>query len=251
MIDSHAHILKEFYESVPKVIRRDRDKGIIAIINCADDIETSKEVISYAKKYSNFMFACVGIHPENDWQFTTKNMIELEKLVKSKYAIAVGEIGLDYHYPTANKEKQKELFEYQLKLAEFHRKPVVVHIRDAMQDAYDILCKYNVKGVIHCFNGSYEMAKKFIDRGFVLGIGGVLTFKNSNLHKLVSKLELTDILLETDSPFLTPEPLRGTRNTPVNVRYVAEQISIIKNVRFTDVTTQTAMNAARVFDLRI
>ena len=174
-------------------------------------------------------------------------------VVSSSRIVAIGEIGLDYYWRKDNKEKQRDLFQKQLDLAVKHQMPVVIHCRDAIQELYDILSQYKgkVKGVIHCFSGSYEMARAFIELGFVLGIGGVLTFKNSKLYQVVEKLPLSSIVLETDSPYLTPEPHRGEMNESKYIPLVAEKIAQIKGISLSEVEKITTDNAKRVFDLPI
>lgn len=250
MIDSHAHILREYYDNVDTVIRDVKQKGIIAIVNCGDSIDTSKEVVDYSKKYFNFVYASVGIHPQNVDEFSEKNMIIIEKMVKIDSVKAIGEIGLDYHYSNCDKEAQKEMFIRHLELAEKYHKPVIIHSRDAIQDTYDIIKDYDVRGVIHCYSGSLEMAQLFLKKGFFIGVGGILTFKNANnLLKVIEKIDLNNLLLETDSPFLSPEPVRGQKNIPINVLYVAQKIAEIKNITLSDVVKQTTYNALRLFDL--
>ena len=166
--------------------------------------------------------------------------------------VAIGEIGLDYYWINDNKDKQKEIFEYQLKLANKYNKPVVVHSREAIQDTYDILRKYNLRGSIHCFSSSLEMAKEFIKLGYKIGIGGTLTFKNSKkLQEIVKEIDLNHVLIETDSPYLSPEPFRGKKNKPINVYYVASKIAELKNIDINEVLFITNRNAIEIFDLNI
>ena len=213
--------------------------------------EPRKEVSKYASEFYNLVYAAVGIHPQNDDEFNEKNMIILENLIKRKGVVAIGEIGLDYHFPNTDKERQIKLFRRQLSLAEKYNLPVIVHSRDAIQDTYDILKEYQVKGVIHCFSGSLEMAKLFIRLGFYLGIGGAVTFNNSlNLVDVVKNIRLECLLLETDSPFMSPVPLRGSKNVPWNVSYVAEKIADIKEMYSIDVVRTTTNNAITLFDLK-
>lgn len=248
MIDSHAHIISEFYNNIDEIIKTIKDKGIIDVINCGDGINTSKEVIEINKKY-DILKPAVGIHPEN---ISDSNKIDkLEELIKNNKIYAVGEIGLDYYWNKENKDDQKDLFIKQLDLAIKYNLPVIIHTRDSIQDCYDILKNRNNRGVIHCFTGSIEMAKLFIKKGYKLGIGGVLTFKNSNLYKVIESIDLDDILLETDSPFLSPEPFRGQTNIPSNVYYVASRIAEIKNISVEEVIDITRKNASKLFDINL
>lgn len=246
MIDSHAHILSEYYENIDKLVEELKNNKVINVLNCSTSYEEAKEIIELSKNFNGFFLPAIGIHPEN---VENNNIDEIENIIKSNKVYALGEIGLDYHYRKDNKEQQKELFIKQLDLALKYDLPVVVHTRESIQDCYDILKEKKVRGVIHCFSGSYEMACNFIKLGFKLGIGGVLTFKNSKLGEVIEKLDLKDILLETDSPFLSPEPLRGKKNNPSNIYYVAKKISEIKNIDVDTVITQTTSNFIHYFDI--
>lgn len=246
MIDSHAHILNEYYDNIYSLIIDLKEKNVINVINCADNINTSKEVIESYDKYDNFLLPAVGIHPQNVYNY---NINELEELIKNNKVYAIGEIGLDYYYDKESKDDQIKLFNLQLGLAEKYKLPIIVHTRDSIQDCFDILKKHKLKGVIHCFSGSYEMAKEFIKIGYKLGIGGVLTFKNSKLYEVIEKISLKDILLETDSPYLSPEPYRGRKNNPYNIYYVAKKIAEIKNISIDEVISETTRNCREIFDI--
>ena len=223
-------------------------KVLIASFCEKDDIMLSTK---FVEKYKN-LYACIGYHPEVSNKIVEKDYEILEEMVKNNPKIvAIGEIGLDYHWDKDNKDKQKEVFCKQLELAEKLKVPVVIHSRDSINETYEILKKYKVTGVIHCFSGSLEMAKKFISLGFLLGIGGVVTFKNSKLFEVIEKLELTNIVLETDSPYLTPEPNRGKTNESSNIFYIAQKIADVKHISLKDVAKITTENAIRTFDLPI
>jgi TatD DNase family protein len=247
MIDSHAHILSENYENINKIIHDIQNKGVIGILNASDSIESAKEVLELSKVYS-ILYPCIGIHPENVNEID--RIDELEELIKNNKIYAIGEIGLDYYYTKDNKKEQKELLNKQLDLAEKYNLPVIIHTRDSIQDIYDELKKRKLKGVIHCFNGSFEMAQLFIKLGYKLGIGGVLTFKNSKLYELIEKIDIENILLETDSPYLSPEPFRGKKNDPSNVYFVAKKIAEIKNMDVEKVIEKTSKNAVQTFDIK-
>ena len=247
MIDSHAHVTSEFYENIDDIVNEIKEKNIKYVINCGSSISSSKEIIELSYKYNSFLLPCIGVHPESVSEIV--KIDEIEKLIQENKIYAVGEIGLDYYWIKDNKELQKELFNMQLDLAEKYHLPVIVHTRDSIQDCFDLLKKRKLRGVIHCFNGSYEMAKEFIKIGYKLGIGGTLTFKNSRLYEIIEKISVDDILLETDSPFLTPEPLRGMKNIPSNVYYIAEKISEIKCIKIDEVIDITTKNAISLFDI--
>ena len=175
-------------------------------------------------------------------------------MIKNEKIVGVGEIGLDYYWDKENKEIQKEFFIAKIKLAQKYNLPIVIHSRDSIEDTFQILQEYlnDTKAVLHCYSGSYEMAKKFAKLGVKFGIGGVLTFKNSQkLREVVENMGLENFILETDSPYLTPEPYRGKRNEPYNIIYVANKISEIKNIDVNDVINITTKNASLIFDLEI
>ena len=245
MIDSHAHILNEYYDNIDDLIKESKDKNIVSVVDAASNYNESLEIIELSKKYRDFIIPAIGIHPEciND-----EKVDNIEKLIKGNNIKAIGEIGLDYYWNKDNKEEQKKMFIDQIELAKKYNLPVIVHTRDSIQDCFDILKEHRVKGVLHCFTGSYEMAKEFIKYGYKLGIGGVLTFKNSKLYEVVEKIDLKDILIETDSPYLSPEPFRGKQNNPSNVYYVAKRIAEIKNISIEEVIDITAKNARELFD---
>lgn len=249
MIDSHAHLLKEFYQNIDELIYNLKKNNMLAIINVADSIETSKEILLYSEKYSDFLMPAIGIHPQNIKDSYLNDIEELDHMLKNNKVYAVGEIGLDYYNNAENKSIQKEAFIMQIELANKNNLPVIVHTRDAIQDTHDILKNNKCRGVIHCYSSSLEMAKEFIKLGFSLGIGGVLTFKNSNLYKVIEGVSIDSILIETDSPFLSPEPFRGKTNVPSNVLYVAKRIAEIKKINIEDVIDITSRNAIKLFDL--
>ena len=239
MIDTHCHITSEYYDNINEVINKMKDNIIIVSGTNKNDI---KEVIDLCK-YKN-VYGTIGIYPTEELDLKV-----IEDNINNKKIVGIGEIGLDYHLEY-NKEEQIDKFIKQLELAKKYNKTVVIHTRDAIQDTYDILKNYKeLKKVIHCYSGSLEMAKEFIKINCKLGIGGVLTFKNSKLKEVIKEIDLKNILLETDSPFLTPEPFRGTKNEPYNVIYVAKRIAEIKNISLEEVLEITTRNAKEQFDL--
>ena len=247
LIDTHCHLSDEDYENLDEIIKN--MDGIMIASGCND--KTNQEVIELVKKYDN-VYGTLGIHPEEVDNVNEESFKYIEENIDNKKIVAIGEIGLDYYWVSDNKEKQKEIFERQLKISSKYNKPIVVHSREAIQDTYDILKKYKLKGSIHCFSSSLEMAKEFIKLGYKIGVGGTLTFKNSKkLQDIVENLDLKDILLETDSPYLSPEPFRGKKNNPSNVYYVAKKISDIKNINTEEVLRIVNDNAIKEFDLNI
>ena len=250
-IDTHMHIGDDFGVQPDLYVKNATDAQVEVLIASfceKDDIMLSTK---FVEKYKN-LYACIGYHPEVSNKIVEKDYEILEEMVKNNPKIvAIGEIGLDYYWNKDNKDKQREVFCKQLEIAEKIKLPVVIHSRDSINETYEILKKYKVSGVIHCFSGSLEMAKKFISLGFLLGIGGVVTFKNSKLFEVIEKLELTNIVLETDSPYLTPEPNRGKTNESSNIFYIAQKIAEIKNISLENVAKITTENAIRTFDLPI
>jgi TatD DNase family protein len=247
--DTHCHLSKEYYENIDEIIENAKQNDIHRLITCGCDKEGIKEAIEIASKYDN-VYLEIGFHP-SEANITTEEDIEwLKKLIKeNKKVVAVGEIGLDYHWDKDNKDKQKELFRKMIEIAIDNNLPVVIHSRDAFQDTYDILKEYKVKGDIHCFSGSLENAKRYIDLGYVLGIGGVLTFKNTNLKETIKELDLSSIILETDSPYLAPVPYRGQDNEPKYVKLVAEEIANLKNISLEEVSRTTENNIKKLFNI--
>lgn len=250
LIDTHCHLSKKDYDNLDEVIMQMKDN---IIITSGTNLETNKEVLELCKKYTN-VYGTIGIHPEEINKIMEDDFKFIEEHINDTKIVGIGEIGLDYYWTKDNKDKQKEVFIRQLKLAQKYNKPVVIHSRDAIQDTYDILKSLNltISVDIHCYSSSLEMAREFIKLGAYFGMGGVLTFKNSHqLKDIVSKLDLKYLLLETDSPFLAPEPLRGTKNIPFNTYYVAKKIAEIKGISIDEVLKITSLNASRLFDLNI
>lgn len=247
LIDTHCHLSCDDYNNLDEIINE--FDGIMIASGC--DLKTNKEVIEFVNKYDN-VYGTLGIHPEEIENFKESDLKFIEDNLNNKKIVGIGEIGLDYYWVKDNKEQQKELFIKQLDIAKKYNKAVIVHSREAIQDTYDILKKYNLKGSIHCFNSSLEMAREFIKIGYKIGVGGVLTFKNSKkLQEIVKDIDLKDILLETDSPYLTPEPYRGQKNKPSNVYYVALKLAELKNLSIEDIINQTGENALKEFSINI
>lgn len=245
MIDTHCHLLSSEYDNLEEVLNDIEKSNIKCIVNGCDML-SNIESLELSKKY-DFVFSAIGFHPSEIDSIPDDYINYIENNIDN--IVAIGEIGLDYYWTKENKDKQKEVFENQLMLAEKYNKPVIVHTRDAIMDTYNILKKYKVRGVIHSFSGSIEMAKKFINLGFKLGIGGVITFKNCNLKDVIKELDISNIVLETDSPYLSPEPVRGKKNSPLNLKYIAEFISNLKDISYDNVCNITSNTATSLFDL--
>lgn len=247
-VDTHCHIFSEDYESIDAVMNNCNKFNISKVINSGTNMITNKESLELSKQY-NEMYITLGIHPEFADSYSEDDILFIINNISDKKVIAIGEIGLDYHYEGYNKDKQIELFRKQLKIASDNNLPVVIHSRDATKDTIDILKEYNVKGVIHSFSGSYETACVYIKMGFVLGINGVVTFKNCNLKDVLERIDLTNIILETDSPYLTPVPFRGQKNEPMHILDIAKFVADIKGVELDSLAKITNENVKRVFDI--
>ncbi len=248
-IDTHCHLSREDYDDIDKVIKEDKEAGVDKIVVSGCSRESIDEVMSFKDKY-DMVYVTIGYHPEYADNVRENDLDFLENLLSEKKIVGIGEIGLDYHYTKDNKDKQIWLFEEQLKIAEEFNLPVVIHSRDATQDTINTLKKYNVKGIIHCFNGSLETANIYINMGFLLGIGGVVTFKNSKLKDVVKEISIESIVLETDSPYLTPVPFRGKVNSSKYLSYIAQEIASLKGVDVSIVAEITSKTALSLFDFK-
>lgn len=250
MIDTHCHLSKNDYDNLDQII--DHMNGNIMIVSSCNQNDLN-ETLELCDKYSN-IYACIGLHPECADNYSENDLLEIEKKLTSPKVVGVGEIGLDYHYTKDNKDKQKELFVKQINLAIKYHKPVVIHSRNAIEDTYNIIKKYQnkTKFHIHCYDSTPAYAKKLVKIGCTFGIGGILTFKKEkNLKEVVKELELNNFCLETDSPYLTPEPYRGKKNEPYNIYYVAVKIAEIKNIDLKIVLESTTKTAIDLFKLNI
>ena len=247
--DSHCHIYKEYYEDIASLMDELNKENIKLVLNNGCDRKTNEEVLSLLYNY-NSMYGALGIHPENVNDYKEEDIEFIKEHINDNKVLAVGEIGLDYYYSKEDKEKQIELFEKQLSLAEKYNRPVIVHSREATKDTIDIISKYNVKGCIHSFSGSYETAMIYIKKGFVLGINGVVTFKNSNIKDVVKKIGIENIIIETDSPYLSPHPLRGTKNSPKNVKIIVDFLANLFEISPLEVEKITTQNLHRIFDIK-
>ncbi len=245
--DTHCHISREYYEDIDAVIENAKKLDITKLIVNGSDAISNKEVLKLSNKYKE-IYPALGIHPEvvdtyndNDIKFIEDNIDKI---------IAIGEIGLDYHYDAPNKEAQIKLFETQLSLADKYNLSVIVHSRDAIEDTIKSLKKFpNVTGSIHCFTGSLETANIYIKMGYKLGFGGVTTFKNAKVKNILKEIPTSSILLETDSPYLSPEPVRGTQNEPCNVSYIAKFIMDTLEIPLEKLSEITEKNVHDLFDI--
>ena len=251
IIDTHAHLDDEQYEEDREsVINRAADEGVEMIINMGADIASSYKAVKLALSH-DIIYAAVGIHPEEAEGMLEKDKYILSELVSdNEKVLAIGEIGLDYHFRTDNKEIQKKVFIEQLDIARQMHVPVSIHARDAHGDLMQILKKEGrgMRGVIHCYSGSVEMAKELFRMGWYIGADGPLTFKNSaKLPEVIKMMPLERLLIETDSPYLAPVPNRGKRNEPSFVRYVAQKAAEIRSMEYVQIAQITTNNARTLF----
>lgn len=254
IFESHAHYDDEsFNDDREKIINRLKEKNITKVINIGADIESSVKSISLAEKY-DFIYASIGVHPHDVENMSKDDINELKSLASNKKVVAIGEIGLDYYYENSPKEAQKLWFREQINLAKQVQLPIIVHTREASKDTFDIIQDtkaYELGGVIHCFSGSKEMALKYVDFGYYIGVGGVVTYKNAKkLIEVVQAIPLKNILIETDSPYLSPVPNRGKRNDSTNLKYIIEAIAKIKDISEDEVITTTYNNGLNLFRIK-
>lgn len=249
LIDTHCHLFfDELKEDLSSVLKRAADLGVTKFICVGTNIEDSKESYNLALDYEN-IFSTAGVHP-HDTEGVAENYIdELYNLLKNKKVVAVGEIGLDYFKELSDISVQKKIFAEQLELAQKINKPIVFHNRDSDDDIINTLSEFpNVYGVAHCFSSTYDVAKKLIDMGFYISFSGNLTFKNSHLPDVAKRLPIDRLLVETDSPFLSPVPHRGKTNEPGRARFVADLLARLHNLSINEVAQITTTNAKAIFN---
>lgn len=249
LTDSHCHLYKEYYDDIGNILEMTKEQGIARVINNGCDNNTNKEVLNLVDKYDN-MYGTLGIHPEYVDNYTLDDISFIEKNLNNKKIIAIGEIGLDYYYTKENKNKQLELFETQLKLAEKYNMPVIVHSREATLDTLTTLKKYKVVGIIHSFSGSIETAKEYIKMGYLIGVNGVVTFKKANIKEVIKEIPLEHLVLETDSPYLTPEPYRGKQNNPSHIIDIAKFVCNLKDISLEELKNVTNNNLNKLFNIK-
>lgn len=254
IFDSHAHFDDDaFDEDRDTLLSSLQRNGVGYVVNVTASPDSLRVVPEMTKKY-DFLYGTIGIHPNEVEPMTEETMEEMEQLCSLKKIVAVGEIGLDYYWDEPEREIQKKWFVRQLELAEKTGLPVSIHSREAAKDTLDIMKEFDGRlsgGVIHCFSYGVEMAREYLNRGYYLGIGGVLTFKNARKLKEVAEFApLEQIVLETDSPYLSPEPFRGKRNDSAKLKYVVEQLSRIKGVAEEEIIRATTKNSMKLYGIR-
>jgi TatD DNase family protein len=253
LIDTHAHVQDEkFDEDRAEVIERAMAAGVERIINIGDTIESSARAVKLAQDYAG-VYAAVGIHPQEAGKMMASHDDLLASWAELPKVVAIGEIGLDYYYENCSRQCQHDVFVRQLDIARQMHLPVSIHDREAHGDLMEIIKKEGkgINGVIHCFSGSWEMARELLKRGWYLGIDGPLTFKNAaKLPEIVQQIPLERLLVETDSPYLAPVPKRGHRNEPAFVRFIAEKAAEIRGIAFEEFAAATTQNARDLFGIK-
>lgn len=253
IFDSHAHYDDEqFDEDRERLLDSMEARGIGRIVNVGASIESCRHTLELLKRFTH-VYGALGIHPSEVEELNDESFLWLKKALSKPKVVAVGEIGLDYHWETPKPELQKYWFETQLELARESGLPVVIHSRDAAADTLEIMKSHNageIGGVIHCFSYGVQMAKEYLDMGLYIGVGGVVTFKNSRkLKEVVKYVPIEQIVLETDCPYLAPEPNRGKRNSSINLPYVVNEVARIKNMAPKEVIDITYKNAMKLYDI--
>lgn len=253
LIDSHAHLDdRRFNRDREELIASFKEDKLEAVINIGIDLETSKQSIDMAKRHEP-IYATVGYHPHNAKELTDEILEELRVLAGEEEIVAIGEIGLDFHYDNSPRDVQKYWFKKQLELAKEVDLPVVIHSRDATEDTMEILKEAqdgSLRGVLHCYSGSVQTAREYIDLGFYISLAGPVTFNNARMPKEVAKsVPLDRLLVETDAPYLTPEPYRGKRNDPSKVINTADEIARLRGISLEELARATNANTKRLFNL--
>lgn len=252
--DTHAHLNDpKFKDDLPETLERAKANGVKFIVNVGYDLASSVKAVEIAQNYQE-CYAAVGIHPHDAKRVTEDTLEELKKLAQQDKVVALGEMGLDYYRDLSPRDKQQEVFRQQIHLAKELKLPIIIHDRDAHGDVMQILKEEDAGengGILHCFSGSWEMARQCIKLGFKISLAGPVTFKNATRLQDIAKLvPLEHLLIETDCPYLTPEPHRGKRNEPAWVRHVAEKIAELKKISLEEVAQITTANALEVFQIK-
>lgn len=248
IIDTHCHIYSSEMENAEEIITEARKNDIHIILNGTDPL-SNKEILELSGKYDN-VYAALGYFYSFADEITDEDISLLDKQLRSDKVVAVGEIGIDYYHTKDNKDIQKELFEKMLGLAEKHSLPVIVHSRKSIQDTFDILKKHDVVGSMHCYQGSAEMAQEFIKLGFYIGIAGPVTHTNNKkIRKMVKGIDISHMLVETDSPYLSPQEKRGEKNTSLNLKYIIRKIAEELDMSEDEVMEMTSENARKLFKI--
>lgn len=255
LIDTHTHLyLKEFSKDIEEVINRAEDEGVHKFFLPAIDSSETEAMIHLEKQFPGKCFSMAGLHPCSVKENYLEELKKVEKLLEQKKFIAIGESGLDFYWDKTFTSRQYESLHTQATWALQYNLPLILHTRGALQETIDVIKSYEGKGlhgIFHCFGGTKENAKEIIDQNFLLGIGGVITYKNSGLAEVIKEIDMKYIVLETDAPYLTPVPFRGKRNESSYLKYIAQKLSEIKNVSVEEVAEQTTRNAESIFSKKL
>ena len=249
--ESHSHYNDvKFENDIKKIIRENYEKGITSVVCAGYSLNSSEQAIQLSKQY-DYMYATCGISPNDIHEHVDEDICQLEELAKTEKVVAIGEIGLDYYWNKENKEKQKEVFIKQIKIANRLNLPIVIHTREAIYDTLEIIKKntVNKKGIFHCCPLNIELVKEALKLGFYISFSGNITFKNAKPDEILKLMPLDKILIETDCPYLTPEPNRGKRNDSSNLIYIAKKIADVKNMELEEIAKITYQNAKKIFNL--
>jgi len=253
IIDTHTHLyLKQFNEDIDMVINRSKEIGVNKFIFPAIDSSHFNDMHNLKDKYPNSIYLMTGLHPTDVKENYKDELNFVVNTLKTNNYVAIGEIGIDLYWDKTYLKQQQDAFQFQIRLAIKHDLPIVIHCREAFNEIFEILDKENcdkLSGVFHCFTGTFEEAQRAIDLGFVLGIGGVVTFKNGGIDKFLHEIDLKNIVMETDSPYLAPVPFRGKRNESSYIIYVLEKLSEIYGISKEKIAEITSKNAEKVFRL--
>ncbi len=252
LVDTHVHLnSKKFKDNLPQVISRAREAGVEVMIVVGYDHETNIKAIELAEKYP-FIYATVGFHPTDARHVKESDYEILTKQLKHKKVVGIGECGLDFYWDKEYIDKQIQVFKKQIELSIEYDKPLIIHMRDASEATFNVLSDFkDLKGIMHCYSGSPEMAKEFLKLGLHISLGGPVTFKNGRVPKEVAKIVPIDkLLIETDAPYLSPHPFRGKTNEPARVKLVAEEIARLRDLSFKEVANKTAQNAYKLFNIK-
>ena len=253
LFDTHVHLNDlKYKDDLEAVIQNALQNDVSKMLVSGYDTRTNKRAIELAEKY-DFMYATVGWHPVDAIDFTDADYETLKQMATHEKVVAIGECGLDYHWDKSPKDKQVEVFVAQINLARELQKPLVIHTRDSLADTLELLKIHNaqeVGGVMHCYSGSAEMMKDFINLNFIISLAGPVTFKNGRRpQEVATQIALDKLVIETDAPYLTPHPYRGTRNEPAYVKLIAEQIAALRGISYEEVAKQTTENACKIFKI--
>ena len=251
LIDTHTHLyVEEFKEDIEQVLQRAFDEGVNEFYLPAIDSSENESLLALEKKYPGKIFAMAGLHPCSVKENFKEELDKIEEQLSRREFAAIGETGLDFYWDVSFKKEQYTSLKIHADWAVKYNRPLVLHTRNAMQEAIDFVREYNNKnlyGIFHCFGGSLQNAKDITDLGFLLGIGGVLTYKNSGLAEAIKDIDLKYLVLETDAPYLSPVPFRGKRNESSYLKYIVQKLAEVKNVTVEEVAEQTTKNAKQVF----